>query len=87
MRLEEYWRVPEDFQREVRSNQEQMNKGKGETLSNPSLHKNPCGPEDRIIRVSSTKMWSRPEARIRKGLESRIEWTGGGIGAAPVVPL
>jgi hypothetical protein len=80
MRLEEYRRVPEDFWREVRSNQEQMNKGKGETLSNPSLRKNPCGLEDWIIGVSLITMWSRPGARIQKGLESRIKWTGGGIG-------
>jgi hypothetical protein len=85
MRLEEYRRVPEDFQREVGSNQEQRNKGKGETLSNPSLRKNPYGPEDRIVKGSSTMMQSRPGARIQKGIGSRIERTGGGTrGAASV---
>jgi hypothetical protein len=62
MQPEEYWRVPEDFQREVGSNQEQMNKGKGETLSIPSLRKNPCGPDDRIGGGSSMTMQSRPGA-------------------------
>jgi hypothetical protein len=56
MRLEEYQRGLEDFWRDVRSNQEQMNKEKGETLSNPSLHENPCGPDDQIIGTGSSMM-------------------------------
>jgi hypothetical protein len=62
MQLEEYQRVPEDFWRKVGSNQEQMNKGKGETPSNPLLYKNPYDPDDRIGRGSLTTMWSRPGA-------------------------
>jgi hypothetical protein len=73
MQPEEYQRVLEDFRREVRSNQEQMNKGEGKTLSNPPLRKNPCGLEDQIVRVSSMMMRSRPGAQIWKGLGSRIE--------------
>ncbi|KAJ7756719.1 hypothetical protein B0H14DRAFT_2635053 [Mycena olivaceomarginata] len=49
MRLEEYWRVLEDFRREVGSNQEQRNKGKGETFNNPSLRKTPVAQKTRSL--------------------------------------